>query len=127
MSIKTKTLIQLAGKAITREIDAKYCHVERVMRKEELNAVVMAWYKNFNNAWRYLVAEVEWTTDSEGKHTIIEVSILKEGEVFDVDGELERQAYTTDRAIQRAGERFSTQARNDADVPVYSGIGIPRW
>ncbi len=127
ISIKTKTLIQLAGKAIAHEVEAKYCHVERVMRKEQNNAVVMAWYKNFANTWRYIVAEVAWRTDETGKHTIYEVTKLKEGDVYDIDGELERQAYATYRDVQRLGARFSAEARNDEDVPVYSGLGIPRW
>lgn len=128
ISIKAKTLVQLAGKAIAHEVEAKYCHVERVMKQYNDNcAVVMAWYKNFANTWRYIVAEVAWRTDETGKHTIYEVTKLKEGDVYDIDGELERQAYATYRDVQRIGERLSAKTRYDEDVPVYSGIGIPRW
>ncbi len=90
-------------------------------------AVVMAWYKNFSNIWRYIVAEVDWITDEHGKHSITGIKTLLEGDVYDIDGELERQAYATYRDVQRIGERFSAQTRDDENMSVYSGIGIPRW
>ncbi len=127
MIIKTKTLMQLAGKAIARDVGAKYCHVERVINKDDNCAVVMAWYKNFANAWRYIVTKVAWSTDENGKHTICEVGTIKEGDVYDIDGELERQAYATYRDVQRSCARFPAETRNDADVSIYSSVGIPRW